>query len=46
MRAELYDRAVGETSWRPAPISAFAGPTFEKDDIASYLRAFAIGVKL
>ncbi len=46
MRAELFDRAVGETSWRPAPTGAFAGPIFEKDDVAGYLRTFAIGVKL
>ena len=46
MRTEFYDRAVGETSCRLAPIGGFAGPTFEKDDIASYLRAFPVGEKL
>jgi len=45
MRAELYDRAVGDTSRCPAPIGAFAGPTFESDDVAGYLRAFPIGEK-
>ena len=46
MRHDLYDAAVGEASLSPEPIGAFAGPTFEGDDLPSYLRAFRIGEKI
>ena len=46
MRHDLYDAVVGEASWSPEPIGAFAGPAFEGGDLPSYLRAFPIGEKI
>ncbi len=46
MRADLYDQAVGEAPAPPTPIGAFAGPSFDADDLPSYLDAFPIGQKI
>jgi ABC-type nitrate/sulfonate/bicarbonate transport system substrate-binding protein len=48
-RRELYDAALGSEGKgadAPETIGAFAGPTFDANDIGSHLAAFAIGRRL
>jgi NitT/TauT family transport system ATP-binding protein len=48
MRSDLYDAATGiaPRSRASEAIGAFAGPSFDADEIGAYLAGFAIGKKL
>ena len=45
VRPDLYDAALGRRApvEAPAAFGAFAGPTFDPDNIRGHLEAFAVG---